>query len=63
MTATRADNKQLNVKKYNPAAKPPQRLSKVDRELLESLQPNKSLMDYVATLPKLIIIDGETCGL
>ena len=63
MTATRADSKKLHIKKYNPAAKPPQRLSKADRELLDSLKPNQSLMDYVATLPKLKIIDGGTCGL
>lgn len=62
MTATRTDRKS-NVKKYNPAAKPPQRLTKDDMELLDSLKPNQSLMDYVATLPKLTIIDGTTCGL
>ncbi len=63
MAATKADNKPLLVKKYNPAAKPPQKLSKEDLDLLKSLKPNKELMDYVASLPKLKIIDGATCGL
>jgi len=53
----------MKVTTYNPAAKPPQRLTKEDRELLDSLKPNQSLMEYVATLPKLTIIDGATCGL
>ena len=34
-----------------------------DRELLKNLKPNTALMDYVANLPKLQIIDGTTCGL
>ena len=63
MTATKADNKPLHEKKYNPAAKPPQRLSKEDRELLLNLEPNKEFWWRVSRLPKLIIIDGSTCGL
>jgi len=61
MTATKAYPKKKHT--YNPAAKPPVRLSKEDRELLKNLKPNTALMDYVANLPKLQIIDGTTCGL
>jgi hypothetical protein len=63
MTATKVDSKKLTGKKYNPSARPPQRLSKEDKALLKSLTPNKELMDYVASLPKLKIVDGSTCGL
>lgn len=63
MTATKADPKKLHPNKYNPAAKPPVRLSKEDRELLENLKPDNELMDYVSRLSKLKIIDGSTCGL
>jgi hypothetical protein len=63
MTASKADSKSFQIKTYNPAAKPPQRLSREDSDLLNSLQPNKELMDYVASLPKLVIVDGATCGL
>jgi hypothetical protein len=53
MTATKSDNRKVLVKKYNPAAKPPQRLSKEDRELLLNLEPNKEFWGRVSRLPKL----------
>jgi hypothetical protein len=61
MTSTKTNPKKNHT--YNPAAKPPVRLSKEDRDLLENLKPNTVLMDYVANLSKLKIIDGATCGL
>ena len=63
MAATKAYNKKIHFKKYDPAARPPQRLSKADQDLLKGLKPNAELMNYVASLPKLVIIDGATCGL
>jgi hypothetical protein len=63
MTATKADPKKQRANKYNPAARPPVRLSKEDRELLDNLKPGNDLMEYVSTLAKLKIIDGSTCGL
>lgn len=63
MAATKANNKRLLSKKYNPAAKPPQRLSKEDRELLLNLEPNKVFWERVSGMPTLQIIDGSTCGL
>ena len=63
MPARKADNKKQSGKRYNPSARPPQRLAKEDRELLASLTPNTELMDYVSGLPKLTIVDGATCGL
>jgi hypothetical protein len=63
MTATKADNKQPQINKYNPVAKPPQRLSKEDRKLLLNLEPNTEFWERVSRLPKLKIIDGSTCGL
>ncbi len=63
MTATKADIRKTKKHTYNPAARPPSRLSADDRELLKNLKPNDDLMKYVATLPKLKIVDGATCGL
>ena len=63
MTATKTDLKKLHTHKYNPAAKPPVKLSKEDRELLKNLKPDNDLMNYVSSLSKLKIIDGSTCGL
>lgn len=63
MAATKADSKKQTGAKFNPSARPPQRLSKEDLDLLKSLTPNKVLMDYVASLPQLEIVDGATCGL
>ena len=63
VTATKADPKKQRTNRYNPAARPPVRLSKEDRELLENLKPGNDLMEYVSTLAKLKIIDGSTCGL
>ena len=63
MATTKVDKRQLLSKKYNPAAKPPQRLSKEDRELLLNLEPNMVFWERVSGMPKLQIIDGSTCGL
>jgi hypothetical protein len=63
MTATKTDLKKLHAHKYNPAAKPPVKLSKEDSELLKNLKPDNELMNYVSSLSKLKIIDGSTCGL
>jgi hypothetical protein len=63
MTATSYDKNRVHGKEYNPAAKPPQKLSKEDRELLLNLEPSKEFWGRVSRLPKLKIIDGSTCGL
>lgn len=63
MVATKTDSKKKAGTKYNPSARPPQRLAKEDRALLVNLEPNKDFWSRVDRLPKLKFIDGSTCGL
>lgn len=62
MVATKADIKKSTKAKFILGARPPQRLSKEDRELLLNLKPNKEMLDRLAHMPPLKIVDGATCG-
>jgi|APCry1669189070_1035195.scaffolds.fasta_scaffold43430_2 hypothetical protein len=62
MAATKIDNKDSGKRKFILGARPPQRLSKEDRELLLSLKPSKKMQDRLAKMPPLKIVDGATCG-
>ena len=62
MAATKIDNKDSGKRKFILGARPPQRLSKEDRELLLSLKPSKKMQKLLAKMPPLKIVDGATCG-
>ncbi|MEI6214091.1 MAG: hypothetical protein WCP10_08290 [Desulfuromonadales bacterium] len=62
MVATKADIKKDSKTKFILGARPPQRLSKEDRELLLNLKPSVKTQSRLAHLPPLKIVDGATCG-
>ncbi len=62
MAATKADKKENSKIKFILGARPPQRLSKEDKELLLNLKPSVKTLDRIALMPPLKIVDGATCG-
>jgi hypothetical protein len=62
MTARKAEDKTAGKKKFVLGARPPQRLSKEDRELLLNLKPSSKMQKLLAKMPPLKIVDGATCG-
>jgi len=44
-------------------ARPPQRLSKEEKELLSNLKPSQAMLDRVAKMIKFPVVDGASCGL
>ena len=62
MAATKADTKKETKTKFVLGARPPQRLSKEDKELLLNLKPSIKTLDRIAHMPPLKIVDGATCG-
>jgi hypothetical protein len=61
MAATKADKNDSKIK-FILGARPPQRLSDEDKELLLSLKPSPKMLDRIAQMPPLKIVDGATCG-
>ncbi len=62
MTTTKIDTKDSGKSRFILGARPPQRLSKEDRELLLSLKPSKKVQKLLAKMPPLKIVGGATCG-
>ncbi len=62
MAATKADKKENSKTKFILGARPPQRLSKEDKELLLNLKPSVKTLARIAHMPPLKIVDGATCG-
>ena len=63
MTAQKAINKHSGKMKFVLDARPPQRLSKEEKELLSNLKPSQAMLDRVAKMIKFPVVDGASCGL
>jgi hypothetical protein len=63
MTARKTDDKPTGKYKFVLDARPPQRLSKEDKDLLLSLKPSKVMRERVSRMVKLPTVDGTSCGL
>jgi hypothetical protein len=63
VVATKTDIKKDTKAKFILGARPPQRLSKEDRELLLSLKPSFKTLDRIAHMPPLKIVYGVDSGI